>query len=812
MAEANLQELAKRGDGEAIAVLMQRALEGKNIKVQVCPQQDCLNILFEGKKLPDPEVMINFVSHGMVKMGVNSALYLRIFGYETGQPFPQWLEQLYFVPETRSWMRVNLPKTDTHSAFSRVLASLPQDSRDSQLLVTSGEQRVDRFIVCGLGSLGQHCVADLKKFAYRNYQVEVVGVDRVKPEMTVVNDLEQFLHGNLILGDCRRTEVLEQAGIHSARAILFVTSDESANIEGAITARRLNPGIRLVVRSSQANLNELLKVQLGGFVALDPTELPAAAFATAGIGSDTLSFFAIGDLSLRVVERELTAKDTQWLDLPAHNLHRRQHRLISSPDVPSDRLFFQWHPEHRLHLGDRCAYIELIDQQTVSQRPTAKKKKGRSPIAEWLDNLRQFNFPSFWEWIQAKQTRQAVFFGMIVGFILWLANTLVLYHHVRNLPLHRAAAIAVVLLLGGYGDVFDTGGLGDPPVPPWVEVFCLMTTVISIIYVLGVLGIIADSVISAKFDFLKAGVPIPEEDHVVVVGFGRLGQKVANLLHSLKQPMVILTRQTGELNPPPQTPVIYGTKAQDLAKANVHSARSVVAVTDNQMFNLEVALLAKNAARRANRNIDLVIRTQDQFFSENLEELLPNSKALNAYALSAEAFAGAAFGEDMLSVFRLNNQTVLVAEYEINPGDTLVGKTLAQVAYGYDVVPIFLETLMPRVDGQQRVYLPSDDELLNEGDRLIVLASIAGLRRIEQGEMRLPRRWQIYANPPLNPHATHDISNRLSCIAGCSLQTARKFVEHLPATLELDLYDMQAFRVGMQLSKQLPIKMLPLSG
>lgn len=270
MAKANLQELAKRGDGEAIAVLMQRALEGKNIKVQVCPQQDCLNILFEGKKLPDPEVMINFVSQGMVKMGVNSALYLRIFGYETGQPFPQWLEQLYFVPETRSWMRVNLPKTDTHSAFSRVLASLPQDSRDSQLLVTSGEQRVDRFIVCGLGSLGQHCVADLKKFAYRNYQVEVVGVDRVKPEMTVVNDLEQFLHGNLILGDCRRREVLEQAGIHSARAILFVTSDESANIEGAITARRLNPGIRLVVRSSQANLNELLKVQLGGLSPLTP--------------------------------------------------------------------------------------------------------------------------------------------------------------------------------------------------------------------------------------------------------------------------------------------------------------------------------------------------------------------------------------------------------------------------------------------------------------------------------------------------------------------------------------------------------------
>ncbi len=809
MSKSNLQELAKRGDAEAIAILMQRALEGKNIQVQVQSREECLHILFESKRVPDPDVMVNFVSQGMAKMGVESALYLRIFGYETGQPFPQWLEQLYFVPESRSWMRANLPKSDCKSAFSQVLASLPQGTTESQLFITTGERRVDRFIVCGLGGLGQHCVLDLKKFAYRNYQVEVIGIDRVKPELTEVNDLERLLDGKILIGDCRRTDVLEQAGIHSARAILFVTSDESANIEGAIAARRLNPGIRLVVRSAQANLNQLLKEQLGGFVALDPTELPAAAFATAGIASDTLGFFPIGEHSMRVVERELTPKDVQWLDLPAHNLHRRQHRLISTPDVSSDRLFFQWQPEHRLQIGDYCAYIELIDRQTVNQRTPVKKKKRRSLLASWLDNLRQFNLGSFWEWIQAKQARQAVFFGMIVGFILWLANTLVLYNHIRNLPLHRAAATAVVLLLGGYGDVFDTGGLGDPPVPAWVEMFCLTTTVISIIYVLGVLGIIADSVISSKFDFLKAGIPIPEEDHVVIVGFGRLGQKVARLLHELNQPIVILTSQTGDLHPPPQTPIISGTKPQDLEKANVQTARSVVAVTDNQMLNLEVTLLAKNAARKVNRNIDLVIRTQDQFFSENLEELLPKSKALNAYALSAEAFAGAAFGEDMLSVFRLNNQTVLVAEYEIMPGDTLVGKTLAQVAYGYDVVPIFLETLMPRVDENRSFYLPVDDELLNEGDRLIVLASISGLRRIEQGEMRLPRRWQIHAKPPLNPNASHDISNKFSHISGCDLETARKFVEQLPTTLEINLYDMQAFRLGQNLSKLLPIKMLP---
>ena len=42
------------------------------------------------------------------------------------------------------------------------------------------------------------------------------------------------------------------------------------NIETAIAARRLNPNVHIVVRSSRQNLNQLLKDQLGNFVALDP--------------------------------------------------------------------------------------------------------------------------------------------------------------------------------------------------------------------------------------------------------------------------------------------------------------------------------------------------------------------------------------------------------------------------------------------------------------------------------------------------------------------------------------------------------------
>lgn len=808
MAQPSLQELAKQGDAQSIAHLMQLALDSKNIQVRATFYYPCLHIIFEGKRTPDSEAMISFVSQSMGKIGCEKLLCLRIYGYETGEPFPHWSERLFFQKSSRLWMRAGNKEVDDRSSFASLFANQESETADNSDQLSVPDFRTDRFIVCGLGGLGQYCALNLKKFAYLQYQVEVVAVDKIRPEAYEVINLMDLLDRGVIVGDCRRTDVLENAGIHSARAILFVTGDESANIEGAIAARRLNPGIRIVVRSAQSNLNELLKNQLGGFVALDPTDLPAAAYTVAGIASDTLGLFDLEHQSVRVIERELSAQDLKFVDMPVQNLHKRNLRLISTPNLGGDRLFFQWQPDLKLRVGDRCAFVEVIDKENTTSRP--RRTKRRSLLTNLWQRLKNFRPREFWQWIQDSQARQAILIGMVIGFILWLANTIIFIVHVQNLPWHRAATSAVVLMLGGYGDVYEVLSSESAPVPAWVEIFSLITTLVSIIYVLGVLGLIADSLISSKFDFLKRGVAMPEQDHVVLIGFGRLGQKIANLLYELNQPMVIISREQGDLAVPPQTPYLTGATPQDLTKVNVATARSVVAVTDNQMFNLEVTLLAKNAARHCNRNIDLVIRTQDQFFSENLEELLPKAKALSVYALSAEAFAGAAFGEDMLNVFRLNRQTVLVAEYEITPGDTLAGKTLSQIAYGYDVVPLFLQTLMPRNDGTNRFFLPGDDELLNEGDRLVVLSAISGLRRIEQGEIRLPRRWQIYAKPPLNANASLDISNKFSLVAGCDLETARDFINRLPGTIQLHLYDIQAYRLGSTLAKQLPVQMLPL--
>ena len=72
----------------------------------------------------------------------------------------------------------------------------------------------------------------------------------------------------LILGDCRSAEVMQQAGIDQCRAVLLATQEERVNLEAALTARVLNPRVRLVMRSGKQNLNDLMEQQLQNFCCL----------------------------------------------------------------------------------------------------------------------------------------------------------------------------------------------------------------------------------------------------------------------------------------------------------------------------------------------------------------------------------------------------------------------------------------------------------------------------------------------------------------------------------------------------------------
>lgn len=662
--------------------------------------------------------------------------------------------------------------------------------------------RLDQFLVCGLGNLGQHCVLSLKEFGVR-----VIAIEQIQPQSWEVPSLLDVLD-DLIIGDCRQNSILEQAKIKHCRAALLVTTSEQVNAETALAIRQLNPHTRLVVRSAKTNLNELLSRQLGNFIAYDSTELPAQSFALAALGTETVGFFSLDGQWLRVIQEQIS-QDHPWsYKRLLHELNTRNRRILAhshSLDVFSPG-FHQWQSKEQICPGDTLIYIETTDQffRQASQDPTilslkVKKTRTLAIIKLLYRNFRQ-QIAHFWQLSFQQQIHRVALICSFIVLVLLLVGTVLFHRYYPKTSWLSAFSGTAILMLGGYGDLF--GDFEDiAPIPWWLQSFALALNLAGTAFVGVLYAVLTQAMLSAKFQFTKQRPPIPKENHIVIVGMGRVGQQVAAFLQQLKQALVGVTFNH-DFNDTslPDLPLIFGNMSEALAKANLPRAKSVVVVTDDEIFNLEVALMVQ----AVNPHSHLVIRTSGKRLSQHLMALLPRTHVLGMYAVAAEVFAGAAFGENIINLFRFHQQTILVTEYQIEAGDTLNSLLLAEVAYGYGVVPILhqrstnLATLMP-----------SEDILLENSDRLIVLATIESLQRVEVGN-RHRQGWQVRVENANTDEAAFEGANTISRISGCSLNAARELMNHLPGVLDVPLYKQQAERLIRALGKlQVISRLLP---
>jgi voltage-gated potassium channel Kch len=666
---------------------------------------------------------------------------------------------------------------------------------------------LDRFLVCGLDSLGQHCVLSLKEFGVRTIAIDLV-VPQTWEVPNLVNSLDE-----LIIGDCRQNSILEQAQVERCRAAILVTNSEQVNAETALAIRQLNPHTRLVVRSAKANLNELLSQQLGNFIAYEPTELPAQSFALAALGTDIVGFFNVDGYWLRVIQ-ERVGNNHPWSSARfLHDLNTHTHRILAHARPPNllPQAFHQWESTATVCPGDTLIYIESADQFSLhpAQARDLSSRRTRSatgPAAMRLLYQRiQDRVTRFWKLSFQQQVRRVVMIYAFVVLTLLLASTLLYEYYYPGITHSSAFFANAVLLLGGYGDVFG-GNLLQPgwrdPLPMWLRFFSLGLTLVGTALVGILYGFLTEMLLSRKFQLLKHRPPVPLQDHVVIVGLGRVGQRVAAFLQQFKQPLVGIS-----FNPDfnqailPDLPLIVGDLSVALSKANLADAKSVVVVTDDEILNLEVALMVQ----AKNPHTNLVIRTSGQRLSQHLMAALPTTRALGMDRVAAEVFAGVAFGENIINLFHFNHQTILVTEYQIETGDTLNGLLLAEVSYGYGVVPI----LHHRTPHDAKL-MPTDDIRLAIGDRLVVLATIEGLQRVEVGT-RHSQRWQVRVEKAMTEEAIFEGGNIIVRISGCSLSVARELMHNLPGILNVPFYKHQGERLVHALGKvQVTAQILPI--
>ncbi|NES20847.1 MAG: hypothetical protein F6K41_18415 [Symploca sp. SIO3E6] len=94
MAQSNILELAKQGDPNAIATLLNRSLQAQGITAKVKLKGDCLRVMLEGTQMLNQQKMAQFVHQGMLKLGAESIKTVKIYGKQAGQDFPLWNQEL----------------------------------------------------------------------------------------------------------------------------------------------------------------------------------------------------------------------------------------------------------------------------------------------------------------------------------------------------------------------------------------------------------------------------------------------------------------------------------------------------------------------------------------------------------------------------------------------------------------------------------------------------------------------------------------------------------------------------------------------
>jgi len=153
------------------------------------------------------------------------------------------------------------------------------------------DTRVDKmekhWIVCGLGRVGMEVMQHLLRDDIPCVALEIA-------ERKVASARER---GWIVQqGDARDEEVLESAGVKRAKGLITTLTDDSDNVYVIITARSLNPDLRVIARASDRKSMGVF-YKAGAEKVINPVMAGAAAIAWASVKPAVANFLEIVNIS-----------------------------------------------------------------------------------------------------------------------------------------------------------------------------------------------------------------------------------------------------------------------------------------------------------------------------------------------------------------------------------------------------------------------------------------------------------------------------------------------------------------------------------
>jgi voltage-gated potassium channel Kch len=188
--------------------------------------------------------------------------------------------------------------------------------------------------------------------------------------------------------------------------------------------------------------------------------------------------------------------------------------------------------------------------------------------------------------------------------------------------------------------------------PAWFKVTISVSMLIALLFAAAFTGGLVERLIGRRLTGLVGRRAVPRSDHVVVVGLGQVGLRLATLLRHAGIPVVAIDdREQGENVGHARErglPVVIGRGADPslLERLSLHRAIALAAVTNDDLQNIEVTL----AARAVAPDLRFVLRAGANASAGETRSLEPLGHVRDVHRIGAVYLAGLALGSSATHV------------------------------------------------------------------------------------------------------------------------------------------------------------------
>ena len=414
----------------------------------------------------------------------------------------------------------------------------------------------------------------------------------------------------IFAGDALRADLLHCAGVTKADTLLAITNDDQLNVRVVLAARDINPKIRVVIRQFNRRLGRKIAQLLPNTDSVNPENFAAATYAAAALNAAVYHALEFPRYSERLVA--FCRGTAEQFGCAGRTIESVEHQYgWHVLAVDGDRF-----PDAGVAPGPDAVLSVFAPIASAPVIPPARQPAGTHSAAE--DGGAQQPRPRRRNrLLELRHLRVDPTLALLATFLLALIVGSVIYYP-NALGLKPVDAIYFVISTAtttGYGDIALRNASPAAKIVDIILMIGALTTT-------GVLlAYLTAAITKRSLDFAEGRHPMRDAGHFVVCGFGNVGARVvAYLLHAGRRVAVIDRAPDPALAAEARWRGVHvmtanATSDSAISMARVADAEAVLALTDSDSVNLEIALSAMDVAP----GIPIVMRIREHSVAKSLE-------------------------------------------------------------------------------------------------------------------------------------------------------------------------------------------------